>query len=577
MLPSGGGGEKNLKITIQMLLNSGGAKQAQALLDQIGTSSKKAGREVGQVKSSFSGLAKEIGSMGPKVTAIGAAITGSLLVAVKSYVDSAKFTNATAAAWADQTRSLESSYRKIGGVAAEQVLPTMEKIAQLAETAAKFAQDHPDVIKAALAVGAGLTGVGALMTGGAAAGGAIGSVVPGAGTAAGATVGGLAGLLGGVSFLAGTGMTGLIEKLLPNLWANLSVGKENRPSLTEALTGVSETSGAGLSGMIDRLTESYRKQESQIQSQPEVMQAYISYQRQETQAENQYRTQRTKAVRDFLRTEALAYEDYYRTQSLAIRDFQRSETLATEDYYRQQRISARDFNISMARSEQDRQKSVRRASEDHAYRLFQIIRDGDAMAYWQEQYSFNKEQARATEDYETERSREAEDFAIQQADAAEEFKIQRERAEDEFEIKLQDQADEFRIQRQRAAEQFEISQSDAEYQFEYERAVRQQNFVWSLSQFANEETQIANLRAQYTAASLQQMQSMWSQYLSGQPITIPQLGFSYSAAGASQAGGVSSGYVVQQNNTFTSGVSAEDVLAIQGSVQNMLTYALGGQ
>lgn len=576
MLPSGGG-EKNLKITIQMLLNSGGAKQAQALLDQIGTSSKKAGREVGQVKSSFSGLAKEIGSMGPKVTAIGAAITGSLLVAVKSYVDSAKFTNATAAAWADQTRSLESSYRKIGGVAAEQVLPTMEKIAQLAETAAKFAQDHPDVIKAALAVGAGLTGVGALMTGGAVAGGAIGSIVPGAGTAAGATAGGLLGLAAGLSAAAGAGVASLIPKILPNLWANLSVGKESRPDLMEALTGTKAGASTGLAGLVDKVTEAYKKQENQLQLQPEVMETFISYQRQETQAENQYRTQRTKAVRDFLRTEALAYEDYYRTQSLAIRDFQRSETLATEDYYRQQRISARDFNLSMARSEEDRQKSVRRASEDHAYRLFQIIRDGDAMAYWQEQYSFNKEQSRAEEDYETERKRQAEDFAIQQADAAEEFRIQRERAADEFEIKLQDQANEFRIQRQRAAEQFEISRSDAEYQFEYERAVRQQNFVWSLNQFATEETQIANLRAQFTAASLQQMQSMWNQYLSGQPISIPQLGLSYSAAGASQVGGISSGYVVTQNNTFTSGVSAEDVLAIQGSVQNMLNYALGGQ
>ena len=547
-----------------MLMAGAGAKQAQAALEGVAASSKKAGSEIAKGKSSL----QNYGSALSKLGAVSAGITAAVGVAINSFVEQNRFTDASAHKWSEASRDLKASYNSIGKVLTDQIVPYMETAAKLAQTWAEWGMKNPQLV-GAIAKGA------AVVTATTMTGATIGSVVPGVGTAAG---GGL-GALGGLSAVIGGSLANpLFKMLLPNLYNQLDSTKSQRPSLTELLTGDTAKFKAGgvpsdMAGNVDATTTALAKMNNVLQAEPEIMQAWINYQRQETQAANQYIVQQSKASRDYYRQETIAYQDFGRQQGIASRNYSRQQGIAEQDYFKQRRIASRDFNIEIARSEQDRQKTILRASEDHNYKLFSIIRSGDAMAYWQEQYSYNKEQSRAGEDFSIEQQRKKEDFAKTQADEAAQFSAERSRAAEEFAIQQSDAETAFGVERQKAHDQFVLQQQDAELQYNIDKALRKQNFILSLSQFANEETQVATLRAQFTAASLQQMQTMYEQYLSGQPIQIPQMSNPY---GALQSGGISGGgYSVVQNNTFSRGMTPEDKASTRNMVYDLLSGFAG--
>jgi hypothetical protein len=93
---------------------------------------------------------------------IGAIITGSILQSINAYVQNANKADSVSRRWLASTASIAESNQRIGRVAAQTVLPVLEKAADVAEKAARFAERNPQVISAALKIGTAITVLGAV-------------------------------------------------------------------------------------------------------------------------------------------------------------------------------------------------------------------------------------------------------------------------------------------------------------------------------------------------------------------------------------------------------------------------------
>ena len=140
--------------------------------------------------------------MGLQVAAAGGAIVAPLALAARAYIQQAGEAESSSRRWNEAMQDIQQSQIQVGRVVAQQILPLLEKAADLSEKIAQFVEDNPDVVKAALAVGGSLVVVGGLVS----AVGQIGLFIGGIGqiaTTLGALTGG-AGLTATLGTLAGT-------------------------------------------------------------------------------------------------------------------------------------------------------------------------------------------------------------------------------------------------------------------------------------------------------------------------------------------------------------------------------------
>lgn len=112
----------------------------------------------------MSQAAERFTSIGTKLIGAGAAIAGPLVLSAKKYVDTVKDSESTSRAWLDSTKQLEDAQVRIGRVAAAQIVPYMQKAANIAEGLARYAEAHPGLIGKMLGLGAGLIASGTLST-----------------------------------------------------------------------------------------------------------------------------------------------------------------------------------------------------------------------------------------------------------------------------------------------------------------------------------------------------------------------------------------------------------------------------
>lgn len=80
----------------------------------------------------------------------------------KSYIDSTEESNELTKAWADSSERVQAAQQRIGKVAAEAVLPLYEKLADIAEKTAAFAEKNPGVLEAGLKASIVLAGLGGI-------------------------------------------------------------------------------------------------------------------------------------------------------------------------------------------------------------------------------------------------------------------------------------------------------------------------------------------------------------------------------------------------------------------------------
>jgi hypothetical protein len=119
--------------------------------------------EAQQSASRLRETAERISSVGTTVAAVGASITAPLLLAARSYVQEAGKAEETSQRWLAATEDLTEAQRDVGRVVAQAALPYLEQAAELAERAARYAEEHPQAVENALKTGAVLTGIGAFV------------------------------------------------------------------------------------------------------------------------------------------------------------------------------------------------------------------------------------------------------------------------------------------------------------------------------------------------------------------------------------------------------------------------------
>ena len=99
------------------------------------------------------GLNEQLGGISRAGLGLGLGITGGIFAGAATYVKNAKEATDITRQWEAAQRSLEESGRRVGSTLAEQALPGLKQAAQLAGTASRFIQSHPDIVRAALKFG----------------------------------------------------------------------------------------------------------------------------------------------------------------------------------------------------------------------------------------------------------------------------------------------------------------------------------------------------------------------------------------------------------------------------------------
>lgn len=553
---------KNVRINLAFNLDTSTAQRVAAVIESLG---KKGDEAAHKMAPAGQGGVNAIQAAAAKMQQVGLVLTGAatglstaMTLAARSYVSQVGTAENASARWLGASKQLELAQMRIGRAVTTSVVPYLEKAADLAERASKFAEDNPQVVNTGVTLVGGAAAAGGLLAGISTTVSAIGKIGPlfqaggalafvgklagslgggimgaargvGDNFALGSRLAGLAGegtLMGGLkgaaagispvlgiagSVLGGVGLGAGLFDLFRDKNKTQSAGTIGGQAMTIAAAALGDLFGKApewgramgeLTGVLQKTTTATQETKSGLDNLPQEISAYYSYQRQTQEAERGQQRQRLVANRDFERQMTLGEEDYLRGRQRSMRDFVRQERITEADYYRQRRLQARDFNIQMERTEYDHQKGLRRSREDHEFALKRIIMEGDGMAFWEENRQYNLSRSREEEDYQLGLSRQQEDFARQRADQAQEYAIQRARRLEEFAQQQKDQEYDYQLQRKRSQEQFRIQMADMEYQFSEERRLRQQALIDNLVATKGALEQERILRQQLTGAML---------------------------------------------------------------------------
>lgn len=538
--------ERNLRVKISYGTDPASAQQAAQGNKAIEQQARASARAIGDAESRTNRLTNAAGglrTMGLAVGAASAAMSTFLMSSAKAYIQQVGVSEVASRKWLYSTKQLEDAQLRVGRAIVEQAAPYMEKLANLAQKSADFAEKHPEVVKGAILLAGGsaafvgvattagaaistyqkvfgAVGAAGLLKGGvSAAGTAIGGATTAAGAAGGLTALGVAG-----SVLGGLGVGLLGNNLLANTRFGQSIGMQDTGkvltagafSLTKLLTGSEEKAQAAavkighLTGAISDLGAEAGTTGNELNVTGEMMKMYISYVRQEQQSARARNIQLTRLNRDYNLQITFENEDFNRQRMRSIRDFNLQAMFAERDFYRQRGIQARDFQIEMSRSEEDYQRSRRRAQEDFEYSMWDVMRSGDALSYLRAMRDYNVSRQREEEDYRISVARRYEDFERQQRDQAQQYEIQRVQRWKEFSITLADEDQDFKIRRQRAQLQQRIKLADMAEDYQEERLRRRQALLDQMNDLYSGLTQERRLRQQFTAAMLADLQAAYA-------------------------------------------------------------------
>ncbi len=105
-----------------------------------------------------------IEGIGKSALLAGGATAGGIFALAKNYIKDAKESDALTQRWAASTKEIERAQERIGRIAAQAVLPTLEKAADIAGKVARFVESHPEIVEAAFNTGLLVAGFGTLAT-----------------------------------------------------------------------------------------------------------------------------------------------------------------------------------------------------------------------------------------------------------------------------------------------------------------------------------------------------------------------------------------------------------------------------
>lgn len=112
-------------------------------------------------------IGEKLTQLGSRATQAGFGILGPIQNAANLYLESVNAADPIANRWRDAMSDVEDSWLRIGAVAADELLPLIETLADTTDKLADFVEANPELIKIAVGAGAGLIGLGgALQAGG---------------------------------------------------------------------------------------------------------------------------------------------------------------------------------------------------------------------------------------------------------------------------------------------------------------------------------------------------------------------------------------------------------------------------
>lgn len=441
-----------------------------------------------QASQNLKQLGGDLQQIGQSLAVVGAGMLAGPLAAAKNFIDNVPFDDVTAR-WQSSQHDIEQSYLRIGAVAAETLLPLVEKLAGLAEQTAEFVEQNPEVIKALVGLGSFLAvGGGALQIGGKLAemgglamqyapglGGAIKGGLATAGKAVGGFLGGVGGAVTGGLALGGVGYEALARSEtgqragLANLGQYASVAAYGAGSLfgqgDEWFRWMGE-----MTGVIEKQAEAAEKnvktQEIVTQKQLDAFAAYEDAQKQRQEYENSAEEQRNQLIQEFAdrRKEIEANAESQRNQVIAqfasqranlMRQFSQTEQRTEQDYYRQRAQAAQKHGLDVQRAEQDHQRELRKLQRDHNRRVTDLVDERDALGLVREQRSYEDQRQETEQNHRIEMQRRNEDYALQLRDMEANFALQRQRRLEDYQRQVED----LRLQEQQRLAQMEAQKA----------------------------------------------------------------------------------------------------------------------
>ncbi|HUX23639.1 MAG TPA: hypothetical protein VMV87_03400, partial [Burkholderiales bacterium] len=411
-------------------------------------------------------------------------------------------------------------------VVVEQVSPYLEKLADLAETAADFAEKHPDAVKAALAIagsagvlGAGLTTVGQAATGLA----AIQSLVEKGGATAGALrIGGTVALYAGAVYIGaelgaelgnvlgkaiygeqrwkqqyGEQGGGIREALatayqigqVPGLLINTALRDLGLMSPETAAKSAAESARMSdfIKGVTPAGTLPRTGQVPGTAGGEAALTAFIAYQEANTQAvkehearrneivkqygeervelEGGYEKQRNQAITDFERQQDQAGADFRRSQGRSERNYEQGRERQMRDFLREQMEAEAEYYQERSELVAEHGLEARRAEEDHQ-------RD---MSRLREDYQMSQEDAITARDA-TAFLRNARAYEVSRRRAEEDYSVQAGRRDEDYALQLQQMQTAFAEQRDERLAHFQLQLDDQKAQYEQQQADAKADF-----------------------------------------------------------------------------------------------------
>jgi len=485
----------------------------------------------------------------------GTALVAGIALQARSYV---KFVEKagiqgddTAKRWIAATAKVKNAQLNLGEEAARAILPIYEKAAELATKAAAFVDRNPDLVRAALNTGLVVATLGAVGT--AVAKGikiyadlkylaataefenAIrifqtsvhkllsGSVLGGGGGGLGGvgkigTVLSIATLAVGEIVLATTATNALLDYAgAPRLQEmakaegdfikglkDVFSGDIKLNDLAAQVVGVAQASADArksvddLSGSINNLGDSSGLRDFQKEANlAQATQAFISYRKEETQAEQRYSAQRASIVSqglqeinqieaNYQKQRSNLVAEYQKSRATAIASFEFQQAQAEQQFAQQEAQAVQQFNQSRAESQkeyrteerrrqQDHQRELRKLAEEHNDRVRDLTAARDALGLVREQRDYQRKVRDANEEYSVESKRRKQDFQRKLQEQAQQFAQEQARRRQEFEFRQKQAEEQFAFQQAQAAAQFEerLKQLAEQHRLELEQSRRQ--------------------------------------------------------------------------------------------------------
>jgi hypothetical protein len=244
--------------------------------------------------------------------------------------------------------------------------------------------------------------------------------------------------------------------IISGLIASIFTGKsfdEIKKSAEDAFMSV-----AKLTGVISDLDSAAKPTTQDVD-------AYISYLKAVKDADTQYETQRAQIIKD-ANQQIVDNETSFKsnmdkiakqisdiqnqmttqdaqdakTKQQNAQNFAKGDAQAEASYYDQRSKASRNYNIDVQRAEEDHQHKMQQLQVDHALKIQDLLYNNDAFGILAEKRSYEKSRQEEEYSYNLQAKRKSEDFALQMSDMSSQFARERAQRFADYAQQLADQA-----------------------------------------------------------------------------------------------------------------------------------------